>query len=93
MSESGVFQLPSQLTHDQASAVAAQVGNLARTQPSLQIDASRLTHFDSSALAVLLAGLREAAQHQHALKVSGLPAKALALARVYGVQDLLHLQS
>jgi len=52
-----------------------------------------LTQFDSSALAVLLAGLREAAQHQHALKVSGLPAKALALARVYGVQDLLHLQS
>jgi len=93
MSESGVFQLPALLTHDQARAVATQVCNLVRTQPLLQIDASELTQFDSSALAVLLAGLREAAQHQHALKVSGLPAKALALARVYGVQDLLHLQS
>jgi phospholipid transport system transporter-binding protein len=93
MSESGVFQLPSQLTHDQASAVAAQFSNLARTQPSLQIDASKLTQFDSSALAVLLAGLREAAHNHHALKVTGLPPKALALARVYGVQDLLHLQS
>jgi phospholipid transport system transporter-binding protein len=93
MSETGVFQLPALLTHDQASAVAAQVCSLARTQPMLQIDASRLTQFDSSALAVLLAGLREAALHQHTLKVSGLPAKALALAGVYGVQDLLHLQS
>ena len=93
MSESGVFQLPALLTHDQASALAAQVCRLARTQAMLQIDASQLTQFDSSALAVLLAGLREAALHQHTLQVSGLPAKALALARVYGVQDLLHLQS
>ena len=93
MSERGVFQLPALLTHDQARAVATQVCNLARTQPSLQIDASKLTQFDSSALAVLLAGLREAAHNHHALKVTGLPPKALALARVYGVQDLLHLQS
>jgi phospholipid transport system transporter-binding protein len=93
VNNSPVLQLPEVLTHDQASAVAAQVCNLARTQPSLQIDASKLTQFDSSALAVLLAGLREATQHQHALKVIGLPVKALALARVYGVQDLLHLQS
>jgi phospholipid transport system transporter-binding protein len=93
MSESGVFQLPALLTHEQARAVATQVCNLARTQPSLQIDASKLTQFDSSALAVLLAGLREAAHNHHALKVTGLPPKALALARVYGVQDLLHLQS
>lgn len=92
MSESGIFQLPAQLTHDQARKVATRICNLARTQPLLQIDASRLTQFDSSALAVLLAGLREAALHQHSIKVSNLPAKALALARVYGVQDLLHLQ-
>ena len=90
MSESGVFQLPAHLTHDQARAVATQVCNLASTLPALQIDASKLTQFDSSALAVLLAGLREAAQKKHVLKVTGLPAKALALARVYGVQDLLH---
>jgi ABC-type transporter Mla MlaB component len=52
-----------------------------------------LQQFDSSALAVLLTGLREAAQYQHAMTVSGLPDKALALARVYGVQDLLELQA
>lgn len=93
MNNSPVFQLPEVLTHNQAAAVAAQVCNLARTQPALQIDASKLTQFDSSALAVLLAALREAAQQQHGLKVSGLPAKALALARVYGLEGLLHLQS
>jgi len=88
-----VFQLPAQLTHAQAATVAHQLGALARTQPLLRVDASALQQFDSSALAVLLTGLREAAQHQHALTVSGLPAKALALARVYGVQDLLELQA
>ena len=93
MSDSTVFQLPAQLTHDQAATVAQQLGTFARTQPSLRVDASALQHFDSSALAVLLTGLREAAHHQHALTVSGLPAKALALARVYGVQDLLELQA
>ena len=93
MNNSPVFQLPEVLTHDQAAAVAAQVCHWVSTQPKLQIDASGLNQFDSSALAVLLAGLREAAQQQHVLQVTGLPAKALALARVYGVQDLLHLQS
>ena len=89
MSDSTVFQLPAQLTHAQAATVAQQLG----TQPSLRVDASALQHFDSSALAVLLTGLREAAHQQHALTVSGLPTKALALARVYGVQDLLELQA
>jgi phospholipid transport system transporter-binding protein len=93
VNNSPVFKLPEVLTHDQAAAVAAQVCHWVRTQPKLQIDASGLNQFDSSALAVLLAGLREAAQQQHVLQVTGLPAKALALARVYGVQDLLHLQS
>ena len=93
MKDATVFQLPAHLTHAQAATVAQQLGSLARTQPSLRVDASALQHFDSSALAVLLTGLREAAHQQHALTVSGLPTKALALARVYGVQDLLELQA
>jgi phospholipid transport system transporter-binding protein len=88
-----VYQLPAQLTHAQAARVAQQLGSLARTQPSLRVDASALQQFDSSALAVLLTSLREAAKQQNALAVSGLPDKALALARVYGVQDLLELQA
>ena len=93
MKDGTVYQLPAQLTHAQAATVAQQLATLVRTQPSLRVDASALQHFDSSALAVLLTGLRDAAQQQHALTVSGLPAKALALARVYGVQDLLELQA
>jgi phospholipid transport system transporter-binding protein len=88
-----VYQLPAQLTHAQAATVAQQLGSMARIQPSLRVDASALQQFDSSALAVLLTGLREAAKQHNALTVSGLPDKALALARVYGVQDLLELQA
>jgi phospholipid transport system transporter-binding protein len=88
-----VYQLPAQLTHAQAATVAQQLGSLARIQPSLRVNASALQQFDSSALAVLLTGLREAAKQHNALTVSGLPDKALALARVYGVQDLLELQA
>ena len=93
MKDAKVYQLPAQLTHAQAATVAQQLGSLARTQPSLRVDASALQHFDSSALAVLLTGLREAAKQHNALTVSGLPDKALALARVYGVEDLLELQA
>ena len=93
MKDGTVYQLPAQLTHAQAATVAQQLATLVRTQHSMRVDASALQYFDSSALAVLLTGLREAAQQQHALTVSGLPAKALALARVYGVQDLLELQA
>ena len=93
MKDATVYQLPAQLTHAQAATVAQQLGSLVRSQPSLRVDASALQQFDSSALAVLLTGLREAAKQHNALTVSGLPDKALALARVYGVQDLLELQA
>ena len=93
MKDATVYQLPAQLTHAQAATVAQELGSLARTQPSLRVDASALQQFDSSALAVLLTGLREAAKQHNALTVSGLPDKALALARVYGVQALLELQA
>ena len=93
MKDATVYQLPAQLTHAQAATVAQQLGSMARIQPSLRVDASALQQFDSSALAVLLTGLREAAKQHNALTVSGLPDKALALARVYGVQDLLELQA
>ena len=93
MKDVTVYQLPAQLTHAQAATVAQQLGSLAQIQPSLRVDASALQQFDSSALAVLLTGLREAAKQHNALTVSGLPDKALALARVYGVQDLLELQA
>ena len=53
------------------------------------LDASALTHFDSSALAVVLACRRAVAGQGAQLRVSGLPERAQALAKVYGVTELL----
>ena len=53
------------------------------------VDASALTQFDSSALAVVLACRRAVLAQGGQLQVLGLPARAQALARVYGVTELI----
>jgi phospholipid transport system transporter-binding protein len=50
-----------------------------------------LQQFDSSALAVLLAGMREAMQRGGQLQVQGLPARARSLVQVYGLAEVLQL--
>ena len=85
------FRLPAVLTHAEASATAQALLTAVQAQPQLQIDASGLQHFDSSALAVLLTGLRQAAAQGARLQVLGLPARARSLAQVYGLSDLLQL--
>ncbi|MEP6826005.1 MAG: STAS domain-containing protein, partial [Ramlibacter sp.] len=52
-------------------------------------DASALTRFDSSALAVLLECRREALARGKSFSVSGLPARLRDLANLYGVAELL----
>jgi phospholipid transport system transporter-binding protein len=86
-----VFALPAVLTHAQATATAQALVQSVQAQPGLVLDASALQQFDSSALAVLLAGMRQAAQQGGQLRVQGLPARAASLARVYGLTDLLDL--
>ena len=54
------------------------------------LDASALTQFDSSALAVVLACRRAVLAKGAQLRVTGLPARAQALAKVYGLSALLH---
>ena len=85
------FSLPAVLTHAQASATAQALVAAVQAQTSLTIDASALQQFDSSALAVLLAGMREAAQRGGQLQVQGLPARAHSLALVYGLSEVLQL--
>lgn len=85
------FALPSVLTHAQAQATAQAVVQSVQAQSQLVLDASALQQFDSSALAVILAGLRQAAQRGGQVQVQGLPARAASLARVYGLADLLAL--
>lgn len=85
------FALPAVLTHAQAQATAQALVSSVQAEPQLTLDASALQQFDSSALAVLLAGMRAASAQGGRLTVQGLPARAASLARVYGLADLLQL--
>ncbi len=91
-----MFKLPAQLTHDQAEACVA---DLRRALPqalsdagpgqSAVLDASLLVHFDSSALAVLLACRRMALDRGQGMTVQGLPPRLRQLAGLYGIADLI----
>jgi phospholipid transport system transporter-binding protein len=85
------FCLPAVLTHAEASATAHALVAAVQAQPKLQVDASALQQFDSSALAVLLAGMREALVRGGRLQVQGLPARARSLVQVYGLTEVLQL--
>ena len=82
--------LPAVLTQAQAMAVAAQLHDaIAVHTHRFVLDASALQQFDSSALSVLLTGMRAASAKGIQFQVLGLPARAQQLAEVYGLSDLL----
>ncbi len=91
-----MLKLPAQLTHDQAEACVA---DLRRALPhalagvgagqSVTVDAGLLTHFDSSALAVLLACRRMVLDRGLGMTVQGLPPRLRQLAGLYGIADLI----
>jgi len=83
------LHLPARLTHQEPSACLAQLTRDLPAAGSVALDASALTQFDSSALAVLLACQRAAQARGCALQVLGLPPKAQQLAKVYGVAPWL----
>jgi phospholipid transport system transporter-binding protein len=87
------FALPESIMQDQAQAVAMSLTS-AMTQMSLgavvTLNASALTHFDSSALAVVLACRRTVLGCGGEFQLINLPEPLLALAQVYGVTELLH---
>ena len=83
--------MPSTLLHEQANAcLATWLAQLPKTPlAEVVLDASALTEFDSSALAVLL-GLRRALIAQgRVLRVEGMTRRLRELAVLYGVIDLL----
>lgn len=85
------LKLSGTLLHDQANACLDQwLAQLPEAPPpEVCIDASGLTDFDSSALAVLL-GLRRALVHRgSALRVEGMTQRLRELASLYGVLELL----
>jgi phospholipid transport system transporter-binding protein len=83
--------LPQVLTQSQAASCLGMQLPLLRSQadPAVQVDASGLQQFDSSALAVLLEFRREALALGKRFEVLGLPARLANLARLYGIDGLL----
>jgi phospholipid transport system transporter-binding protein len=73
-----------QQLHDESAAFAG---------PSLRIDASALTDFDSAALSLLLQARRQAQAKALSFEVNGAPDKLVQLAELYGVAQLLGLRS
>ncbi|MFN7857478.1 MAG: lipid asymmetry maintenance protein MlaB [Acidovorax sp.] len=86
--------LPCELTHRQATACLAKLlqGLKALREAEVVVDATGLTAFDSSALAVLLACRREALARGKSFSVLGLPAALRGMAGLYGVGTLLTAQ-
>ena len=83
--------LPTELTQRQATACLQMLLQAVRAEAASEVvaDASALEHFDSSALAVLLACRRECMADGKTLVVKGLSAKLRELAGLYGVAELL----
>lgn len=91
-----MLKLPAQLTHDQAEACVADLRRalpqaLAEAGPGqpATLDASSLEHFDSSALAVVLACRRMALDAGRGLTIQGLPSRLRQLAGLYGIAELI----
>ena len=91
------LQLPPVTSLEQAPAVLQQIdAALASAGGSaeaggLQIDASALTEFDTSAIALLLHAQRAAKASGTLVQVLGAPPKLRELAQLYGVEELLPL--
>ena len=83
--------LPKELTHAEANACLRMLvqGLRAQTGPEVVVDASALSRFDSSALAVLLEFRRESLALGKRFSIRGLPARLHDLATLYGINELL----
>ena len=91
-----VFTVEGALSFETLPAVLAESDKYAaRTDlpDRLTIDFSQVTGVDSSAVALLLEWLRRAQRVGKTLTFVNLPANLLALARLYGVADLIQAQA
>ncbi len=85
-----MLTLPADLTHDHAAAFAATMAQRVATEPAMVVaDATGMTAFDSSTLAVLLECRRQAVTAGQSFAVKGLPPRLRQLAGLYGVEELL----
>lgn len=86
------YALPATATLEQTPALAqsveAALAGLAAGEP-LRVDASALTAFDTSAVALLLHARRLAAAAGRGFELVGAPPKLTQLAQLYGVGALI----
>jgi phospholipid transport system transporter-binding protein len=90
------MKLPATITMESAAAVHASVQAAMQQGSGAQavaFDASELKAFDTSALAVLLAAQRSAQAKGQSVLIQQAPAKLNQLAALYGVSELLGLQT
>ena len=88
------MDLPASATIEQAAALARGIDQALDQHSAgaaLRIDASALSGFDTSLLAVLLHARRQAQRAGRGFELVGAPEKLGQLARLYGVEDLLSL--
>ena len=91
-----VLQLTGALSFETLPAVLEQSAEFAARADlpqRLTIDFAGITGVDSSAVALLLEWRRQAQRLGKALVFVNLPANLLALARLYGVEELIQPQS
>lgn len=88
LSPSSAYAFPVVLTHREAMAERERLIR-ALAQGFTRIDMSALTVFDSSALAVMLAGLRARDASSGSIRFEAAPEKLRDLARLYGLQEIL----
>jgi len=83
--------LPATITAKEATAAQRLLTQALKSEPDgpVVIDASNLSQFDSSALAVLLECQRAAQAWGKAFTLRNAPPKLTALAKLYGVDVLL----
>jgi phospholipid transport system transporter-binding protein len=90
--EGDVFKLQGALSFETLPEVLAESDNYAARSDlpdRLTIDFSQITGVDSSAVALLLEWLRRGQERGKTLTFVNLPANLLALARLYGVAELI----
>ena len=83
--------LPQELTQSQATACLRMLVQGLRSQsgPEVVVDATGLSRFDSSALAVLLEFRRETLAMGKRFSIRSLPTRLADLAKLYGIDELL----
>lgn len=84
-----MLQLPVDLRQANVPAFLRELPAYVARESAVVIDASALSHFDSSAIAVLLECRRVALASGKTFATKGLPARLLQLAGLYGVDQLL----